>query len=115
MNVKMNKKQLFITFGLSTLGIALVALPGASARRQDQQPSASTHAQSKAQALKTQVHALPACEQEPQVQAFTCGGDEEGLAQDNVRVGVGSALASIADDEDDMQVVLGPGIRWCGG
>jgi serine protease Do len=114
MNVKMNKKQLFITISLSTLGIALVALPGASARRQDQQPSASTHAQSKAQALKTQVHALPACEQQPQVQVFTCGGDEEGLAQDNVRVGVGSALASIADDEDDMQVVLGPGSSWLG-
>lgn len=110
----MNKKQLFITIGLNTLGIALIALPGASARRQDQQPSASTHAQSKAQALKTQANALPACEQEPQVQVFTCSGDEGGLAQDNVRVAVGSALASIADDEDDMQVVLGPGGSWLG-
>lgn len=106
----MNKKQFFTAVGLSALAIALVALPGASARGQNPQSSATPHAQSRPPALDTQVEMLPSCDQDPQVKVFTCAQDEEDQAVNSVR----SAIASIAEGDDDVQVVLGPGSSWLG-
>src|SRR6516162_4147466 len=104
----MNSKQVFATIGASALGITLIAVPGTSAIRQGQRPSASP--QSKVQAPQAEVEMLPPCEQEPSVQVFDCIQDED---QGQHIVGLDSALASIVDD-DDMQVVIGPGSSWLG-
>ena len=104
----MNSKQVFATIGASALGITLIALPGTSAIRQGQRPSARP--QSKVQAPNAEVEVLPPCEEEPPVQVFDCIQDED---QGQHVVGLDSALASIVDD-DDMQVVLGPGSSWLG-
>ena len=103
----MNRRKVFPIIGASALGITLIALPGASARRQDPQSLATTGAQSKAP--KAEVEMLPECEPQ-QVQVFDCTKDED---RGNVRVALDSALASIEDD-DNMQVVLGPGSSWLG-
>jgi len=104
----MNSKQVFATIGASALGITLIALPGTSAIRQGQGPSNSP--QSKGQAPKAEVEVLPPCEEEPPVQVFDCIQDED---QGQHIVGLDSALVSVVDD-DDMQVVLGPGSSWLG-
>jgi len=98
----MNRKRLFTTIGAGTLGIAVVALPGASARLQDPQLS------SKIPAPSVEVEMLQDCEEEPQVQVFDCAED-----QDKVAVALDSAPVSIVDD-DDMQVVIGPSSSWLG-
>src|SRR5215471_4834261 len=105
----MKSRQVLTIIGASALGSALVALPGASARRQDRQSSATTGAQSKAP--KAEVEILPQCEAQ-QVQVFDCARDED-QGQSKVRVALDSALASIGD-EDNMQVALGPGSSWLG-
>lgn len=107
----MNKKQFFTTVSLSALGITLIALPGASARLQDPHPSNSAHGPSGSQAFENQVEVLPVCKQEPQVQVFDCMQDQE-QGTNNVRVAVNSGLVSV--DDDDVQVVLGPGSSWLG-
>jgi len=106
----MNRKQFFATMPASALGIALLALPGASARRQDPQSSATDRAQNKPQAPETQVEMLPQCVEELQV--FNCTQDED-QGRNGVRIALGSALAWVADD-DDTQVVMGPGRSWLG-
>jgi len=105
----MKSKQVLTIIGASALGSALIALPGASARRQDRQSSATSGAQSKAP--KAEVKILPECEPQ-QVQVFDCTRDED-QGQSSVRVALDSALASIGD-EDNMQVALGPGSSWLG-
>lgn len=104
--MNMNRKELFTTVGASLLGISLVALPGASARKQDPQ---SSGAQNTLRTPNVQVEMLPPCEQEPQVQVFDCQDQDA----DQAEVALDSALASVADDHD-VQVVLGPGSSWLG-
>src|SRR6516162_6797332 len=103
----MNSRQVLTIIGASALGSALIALPGASARR-DRQSSATSGAQRKAP--KAEVKILPECEPQ-QAQVFDCRDEDQG--QSRVRVALDSRLASIGD-EDNMQVVLGPGSSWLG-
>jgi hypothetical protein len=105
----MNRRQVFTIVGSSALGVALIALPGASARRQDRQSSATPGAQSKAP--KAEVETLPECEPQ-QVQVFDCTKDED-RGESKVRVALDSALVAI-EDEDNREVVLGPGRSWLG-
>jgi membrane-associated protease RseP (regulator of RpoE activity) len=101
-------KQVFTAIGSGAIGMALMALPGASAQRQG--GPATARAQS--QAPEAEVEMLPTCEQEEPVQVLDCTPDGD-QGQNKVRVALDSALASIGDD-DNLQVVLGPHSSWLG-
>src|SRR6516165_2716168 len=86
----MNKQGIRTTVGLGALCVALVALPGSSARKQEPQGPALQRVQTRVLELQDRAEG-PTAWQEPAVRDFETLGDD-----------------------DDVQVFVGPGGSWLG-
>jgi serine protease Do len=82
----MNKQGIWTALGLGALCVALVALPGSSARKQEPQSRTLQQVQAKVLALQDRAENPVAVWQEPAVREF----DVETLGDDDVQVYVGA-------------------------
>jgi len=103
----MNNRQIWVVMGLGAMSVALVALPGTSARNQEQNNPAATRPE--AQLVELQERAQSQSKQQNQVV-----GDSELVDEDPGEDATQAIRIEDQDDDGNVQFIVGGGGSWLG-